>query len=94
MLFLYKLILFNYFFHIKIIIINIFNFIIDLKYLLLFKLNIQEFLKNIFKYIQNFKNKIIYNKSNYYYFKKQRLVRKRKKHVPLYSFLSTNLKRN
>jgi hypothetical protein len=93
-LFLYKLILFNYYFYIKLIIINILDFIVDLKYLLLFKFNIQEFLKNIFHYIQNVKNKIIYNKSNYYYFKKQKLIRKRKKRVPLYSFLSTNLKRN
>jgi hypothetical protein len=92
--FLYKLILFNYYFYIKIMIINILNFITDLKYLLLFKFKIQDFIKYIFKYIQNIKNKIIFNKSNYYFFKKQKLIKKRKKHIPLYSFLSTNLKRN
>jgi hypothetical protein len=90
----YKLILFNYFLYIKFIIINILNCIIDLKYLLFYKFNIQEYLKYIFKYIQNVKNKIIYHKSNYYFFKKQKLIRRGKRRVPLYSFLSTNLKRN
>ena len=94
MLFLYKLILFNYYFYIKLIIINILNYIVDLKYLLLLKFNTLEYVKNILEYIQNIKNKIIYNKSNYYYFKKQKLLRKRKRRIPLYSFLSTNLKRN
>jgi hypothetical protein len=91
---LYKLIFFNYYLNIKVMIMAIFNYIIDLKILLLFKYNIQEKLQLLIKYTQNVKNKMIYLKSNYYYFKKQKLLRKRKRHVPLYSFLSTNLKRN
>jgi len=91
---LYKLIFFNYYYHVKIITIEILNYIINLKFLLYFKFNIQNIFHFLIKYMQNIKNKIIYFKSNYYYFKKQKLIRKRKRHIPLYSFLSTNLKRN
>ena len=75
-------------------IINILNLILDLKYLLYFKFNINDFLQYFFKFMQNIKNKIIYFKSNYYYFKKQKLIRRRKKRTPLITLLSTNLKRN
>jgi hypothetical protein len=92
--FLYKNIFFNYYFNLKIKIINILNLILNLKYLLFFKFNIQDIIKNVFKFIQNIKNKFIYFKSNYYYFKKQKLIRRRKRRVPLVSLLSTNLKRN
>ena len=91
---LYKLIFFNYFFFIKMNMLNIFNFIIDFKYLFFFNFNIEETLNFFVKYMQNIKNKFIYFKSNYYFFKKQKLLRRRKRHVPLYSFLSTTLKRN
>jgi hypothetical protein len=92
--FLYKLIFFNYFFNVKINVIKILNYIIDLKDFLNNKFNIKEFSNFIMKYIQNIKNRMIYFKSNYYYFKKQKLIRKRKRRVPLVSLLSTNLKRN
>jgi hypothetical protein len=91
---LYKILFLDYYIFIKIYIINILNLILDFKYLLYFKFNINDFLQYFYKYIQNIKNKILYFKSNYYYFKKQKLVRRRKKRVPLMSLLSTNLKRN
>jgi hypothetical protein len=74
--------------------INILNFIIDLKYLLYFKLHIEEIFQYLIKYLQNINNKLIYFKSNYYYFKKQKLIKKRKRRVPIISLLSTTLKRN
>jgi hypothetical protein len=93
--FLYKIIFFNYYYYnIKLNTINILNLILNLKCLLYFKFNIHEFLEYIIKFLQNIKNKIIYFKSNYYYFKKQKLIRKRKRRIPLISLLSTNLKRN
>ena len=94
LIFLYKNIFFNYYFYIKILIINILNYILNLKYLLLFKFNIQDISNFFIKFLQNIKNKVIFFKSNYYYFKKQKLIRKKKRRIPLYSFLSTNLKRN
>ena len=93
--FLYKIVFFNYYYYnIKLNTINILNLILNLKYLLYLKLNLHEFLEYIMKFLQNIKNKIIYFKSNYYYFKKQKLTRKRKRRIPLISLLSTNLKRN
>jgi hypothetical protein len=74
--------------------INILNFFLDLKYLFYFKLNIEEIFQYLIKYFQNIKNKIIYFKSNYYFFKKQKLIKKRKRRVPLTALLSTGLKRN
>ncbi len=74
--------------------IEILNFILNFKFLLFFKFNIEYLLEYLIKFLQNVKNKIIYFKSNHYYFKKQKLIRKRKRHVPLISLLSTNLKRN
>jgi hypothetical protein len=75
-------------------IIIISNLIINVKKMQFLTFNIQEYFKYIIKYIQNIKNRIIFFKSNYYFLKKQKLIRRRKRHVALYSFLSTNLKRN
>ena len=94
LIFLYKNIFFNYYFYIKILIINILNYILNLKYLLLFKFNIQDISNFFIKFLQNIKNKVIFFKSNYFYFKKQKLIRRRKRRIPLISLLSTNLKRN
>ena len=91
---LYCLQLYNYFFFLWLNMIKFFNFVIDLNHLLYFKLNIQEFYKYFIKYLQNFQIKLLYFKSNYYYFKKQKLIRRYKREVPLLSFFSTNLKRN
>ena len=44
--------------------------------------------------MQNVKNKMVFFKSNTYYFKKQKLIRRRKRRIPLFSLFSTNLKRN
>jgi hypothetical protein len=93
--FLYKIIFLNYYYiNIKLNIINVLNLMLNLKHLLYFKFNIHAFLEYILKFLLNIKNKLIYFKSNYYLYKKQKLIRKRKRHIPLISLLSTNLKRN